>query len=87
MFQPHRIVIIGCSVSDKTDVLLNLIKHQQPGIDKFICMSKIHSIACQQKRKSRGRKELKNPKAFINYSQKIDNICKNLVESEQSITK
>ena len=35
---PYRILIIGGSESDKTNVLLNLIKHQQPDIDK---MSKI----------------------------------------------
>ena len=30
-----RILIIGGSGSGKTDVLLNLIKHQQPDIDKI----------------------------------------------------
>ena len=37
---PQRILIIGDSGSGKTNVLLNLIKHQQPDIDKiylFIC--------------------------------------------------
>ena len=32
---PYRISIIGSSGSGKTKVLLNLIKHQQPGIDKI----------------------------------------------------
>ena len=32
---PYRILIIGSSGSGKTKVLLNLIKHQQPGIDKI----------------------------------------------------
>ena len=27
---PHRILVIGCSGSGKTNVLLNLIKHQRP---------------------------------------------------------
>ena len=31
---PHRIVIIGGSGSGKTNVLLNLIKHQRPDIRK-----------------------------------------------------
>ena len=31
----YRILIIGASVSGKTNVLLNLVKHQQPGIDKI----------------------------------------------------
>ena len=32
---PFRILIIGCSGSGKTNVLLNLIKHQQSDIDKI----------------------------------------------------
>ena len=32
---PYRILIIGGSGSGKTNVLLNLIKHQQPDIDKI----------------------------------------------------
>ena len=31
----YRIIIIGSSESGKTNVLLNLIKHQQPDIDKI----------------------------------------------------
>ena len=31
---PYRILIIGGSGSGKTNVLLNLMKHQQPDIDK-----------------------------------------------------
>ena len=36
---PHRIIIIGDSGSGKTNVLLNLMKHQRPDIEKiyFIC--------------------------------------------------
>ena len=33
---PYRILIIGGSGSGKTNVLLNLIKHQRPVIDKII---------------------------------------------------
>ena len=32
--QPYRILIIGGSGSGKTNALSNLIKHQQPDIDK-----------------------------------------------------
>ena len=32
---PYKIVIIGFSGSGKTNVLLNLIKYQQPDIDKI----------------------------------------------------
>ena len=33
--QPYRILIISGSGSGKTNVLLNLIKHQRPHIDKI----------------------------------------------------
>ena len=32
---PHRILIIGGSGSGKTNVLLNLIKHNRPDLDKI----------------------------------------------------
>ena len=32
---PHRILIIGGSVSDKTNVLLSLMRNQLPHIDKI----------------------------------------------------
>ena len=32
---PYRILIIGGSGSGKTNVLLNLIKHQRPDIDEI----------------------------------------------------
>ena len=41
---PCRIIIIGGSGSRKTNVLLNLIKHQRPDIDKFIYTSKTISV-------------------------------------------
>ena len=37
---PYKILIIGGSLSEKTNVLLNLIK-EQDDIDKIICMQKI----------------------------------------------
>ena len=37
---PHRILIIGGSGSEKTNVLLNLIENQ-PEVDKCICILKI----------------------------------------------
>ena len=36
---PYTILIIGGSGSGKTNVLLNLIKHQQPDTDKKIFVS------------------------------------------------
>ena len=32
---PYRILIIGGSLSDPTNVLLNLVKHQRADIDKI----------------------------------------------------
>ena len=40
---PYGILIIGGSESGKTNVLLNLIKHQRPNIDKIYLKSNIHS--------------------------------------------
>ena len=37
---PYKILIIGGSVSGRTNVLFNLI-NDQDDIDKFICMQKI----------------------------------------------
>ena len=38
---PYRILITGGSGSGKTNALLNLI-HNQPHIDKYICMEMIY---------------------------------------------
>ena len=40
---PYRILIIGGSGSGKINVLLNLIKHQQPDIDKIYLFVKNQS--------------------------------------------
>ena len=74
---PYRILIIGCSGSGKTSVLLKL-KHQRPHIGKIYLYvkdpfeSKYHLLI-------NGREKveiriLKNPKAFIDYSQIIDDL-------------
>ena len=40
----YRILIIGSLGSGKTDVLINLIKHQRPDVEKVYLVSKFHSI-------------------------------------------
>ena len=76
---PYRIVIIGSSGSDKTNVLLNLTKVNDQILAEFIYMSKIYSnqsinyLLTEEK-----NEELKNPKAFIGYSQTIEHIYENL---------
>ena len=72
LYLPNRILIIGVSDSGKTNVLLNLIKHQRP-FTKFVCTQMIHSnqsINCFIKgREKVGIKQTKYP-----YSQAIDDV-------------
>ena len=81
---PHRILIISGSGSDKINVVLNLIKHQQPVIDKIYLYVK-DSFQSKHQLLINGRekvwiKKLNNPKAFINYLQTADGVYKNLEE-------
>ena len=68
-------LIIGVSVSYKTNVLLNLIKHQRPGIDKMHLYvkdpfeSKYQSFI--NRREKVEMKKFKKSKS-IDYSQTID---------------
>ena len=78
----HRILIIVGSGSGKTNVLLNLIKHQRPGLDKIYLYIK-DPFESKYKLFINGREKvgimnLQNPKAFIDYSQTIDNFYKRL---------
>ena len=63
-------------------MLLNVIKHQRPDIDKIYLYVKDPFESKYQllinKRKKIGIKKLKNPEAFIDYSQTIDNVSENL---------
>ena len=78
----YRILIICGSGSGKTNVLLNLIKHQRPDIDKTYLQVRDPLESKYQllnNGRGKGRTEnLKNPKAFIDYSQTIDDIYENL---------
>ena len=81
---PYRILIIGGSVSGKTNALLNLIKHQQPDTDKIYLYIKDPLESKYQLlingREKVGNENLKNPKAFIDYLQTIGDIYENLEE-------
>ena len=70
------------SGSGKTNVLPNLIKHQQPDIAKIVVYVKDPFKSKYQllinKREKVGIKKLKNPRPFIDYSQTIDDVYKNL---------
>ena len=79
-WHPYRILIIGGSGSIKTNVLLNLIKDQQPNIDKIYLQVKdpfkLNYQLFIDRRRRVEIKKWKNPKAFTDYSQTIKIIKK-----------
>lgn len=67
----HRTLIIGSSGSDKTNVLLNLIKHQWPDVNKMYLSVKDlfesnYQLLINGREKARMKHD-KNPQVFINY--------------------
>ena len=78
---PYRILIIGGSGSGKTNSLFNLI-NQQPDIDKIYLYAKDPYEAKYQflikKREDVGTKHFNDSKAFIEYSDDMDDIYKNI---------
>ena len=78
---PYRILIIGGSGSGKTNALLNLI-HSQPDIDKIYLYAKDPNENKYQylinKRESGGINHLNDPKAFIEYSNDMHDVYKNI---------
>ena len=80
---PYRILIIGGSGSGKTNSLFHLI-NRQPDIDKIYLSAKNPSEAKHQflfnKRETTGLKHFNDSKAFIEYSNDMDDIYKNIEE-------
>ena len=78
---PYRILIIGGSGTGKTNALLNLINNQQD-IDKIYLYAKDPYEDKYQylinKRESVGLKHFNDPKAFIEYSNDMHDIYKNI---------
>ena len=79
---PYRILIIGASGSEKTNVFLKLIKHQWPDIDKIYLyirdsFDSKHQLLVNGKEKIE-IEILENPKAFTDYSQTVDDLHENL---------
>ena len=81
--RPYRISIIGGSGSGKTNVLLNLIENQ-PDIDKIYLYAKDPYEAKYQylinKREGVGINHFNDPKAFIEYSNDMRDVYKNIDE-------
>ena len=86
---PYRILIIGSSGSGKTNALLNLINNQ-PDIDKIYLYAKDPYDKKYQylinKRKKVGINHFNNPKAFMKYSNDMQDVYKN-IEDYNSIKK
>ena len=78
----YRILITDGSGSGKTNVLLNLIKHQRPDIDNIYLYVKDSFESKYQllinRREKVGTRMLKNLKAFIDDSQTIDDVYEHL---------
>ena len=78
---PYRMLIIGGSVSGKTNSLFNLISHR-PDIDKIYLYAKDPYEAKYQllinKRENTGIKHLNDSKAFIEYLYNMDEIYKHI---------
>ena len=78
---PYRILIIGGSGSGKTNALLNFT-NKQPDIDKIYLYAKDPYEAKYQilinKRGSIGVKDFNDPKAFIEYSNDMQDVYKNI---------
>ena len=83
LHHPYRILIIGGSGSGKTIALLNLINNQ-PDIDKIYLYAKDPYETKYQflinKTESTGLKHFDDPKAFIEYSNNMQDVYKNINE-------
>ena len=78
---PYRILILGGSGSGKTNTLLNLIENQ-PDIDKkYVYVKDLYEPKYQyviNKRESVGINHFNDPKAFIDYSNDMHDVYKNI---------
>ena len=80
---PYRILIVGGSGLGKTSPLLNLINNQ-PDIDKLYLYAKDPYEAKYQylinKREKVGLEYFNHPKAFMDYSNDMKDVYKNIEE-------
>ena len=78
---PYRILIIGGSGSEKTNVFLKLIKHQQPDIDKIYLYIRDPFDSKYQllvNGKEKIEIEMLKNQAFTDYSQTVIDLYENL---------
>ena len=87
---PQRILIIGGSGSRKTNALL-ILKNNQPDINKICLYAKDPYETKYQflfkKRESIGLKHFNDPKAFIEYSNDMQDVYKNIEKYNLSKTR
>ena len=87
---PFRMLIIGPSGSGKTNTLLHLIDKLHP-IDKIYLYAKDLSEPKYKylinKREQVGIKMLQNAKVFIEYSDDMNDIFKNINDYNKNVTK
>ena len=78
---PYRILIVGGSGSEETNSLLNLINNQ-PDVDKIYLYSKYPYEAKYQhllnRREKVGVDRFNDPKAFMEYSNDMQGVYKNI---------
>ena len=78
---PYRILIVGGSGSGTTNALLNLINNQ-PGTDKiYLYANDLYEAKYQyliNKREKVGSDHYDHPKAFMEYSNDMQDVCKNI---------
>ena len=81
--QPYRILIIGGSGSEISNALFDLINNQ-PDIDKIYWYTKDPYDSIYQflinKRESMLLKHFNDPKGFTEYSDNMEDVCKNIGE-------
>ena len=90
---PYGILIIRVSGSGKTSRLLNLIKEQDidlyTGIDKiYLYAEDLNEPKYQlliKKRKNARIKHLNDPKAFVEYSNTVDDVYNNIDDYNQAL--
>ena len=80
-YRPYRVLVAGGSGSGKTNALLNLINNQ-PDIDKIYLYAKDPYEAKYQylinKCEKVGLNHFKDPKAFMGYSNDMEDVYKNM---------